>query len=188
MGAVKPMIDGVLHSLRSNWFLRFLVAGALNTLLGLTVYSAAILLRAPVWLALISRTQDLSARFLMTDIVRSIRDSTVLQTTSDYIVRDFLRPADFHNIIHSLLSSSSANVEVDCYTRAPIDKPGLLAEMQQKCCLCYEITEAPVTVNAAGTKPHYYFLNNRAADFGYIPTRASIEVILKEARAILMPG
>lgn len=46
------MIGAVLDSLRANRFLRFLVAGTLNTLLGFTIYSAAILLSAPVWLAL----------------------------------------------------------------------------------------------------------------------------------------
>jgi nucleoside-diphosphate-sugar epimerase len=133
-----------------------------------------------------SRTQDLSARFLLTDIIRSIRDVTVLQVTPDYIVRDYLHPADFFNLIHSLLSSSPANAAVDCYTRAPVDKPTLLAEMQRQFGLRYEITEAPAAVNATGIKPHYYSLNKRAAEFGYIPTRTSIEGILEETRAIFM--
>jgi putative flippase GtrA len=46
------MIDAVIRSLRLNRFLRFLVAGTLNTLLGFAVYSAAILSGAPIWLAL----------------------------------------------------------------------------------------------------------------------------------------
>lgn len=132
-----------------------------------------------------SRTQDLSARFLLTDIVRNIRDGTILQTTPDYIVRDFLHPADFCNLIHSLLSSPPANAAVDCYTRAPIDKPGLLTEMQRQLGLRYEVSQAPIAVNATGTKPYYYSLNKRAADFGYVPTRTSIQGILEEARAIL---
>lgn len=132
-----------------------------------------------------SRTQDLSARFLLTDIVRNIRDRTILQTTPDYIVRDFLHPADFCNLIHSLLSSPPANAAVDCYTRAPIDKPGLLTEMQRQLGLRYEVSQAPGAVNATGTKPYYYSLNKRAADFGYVPTRTSIQGILEEARAIL---
>lgn len=46
------MIDAVFRSLRLNRFLRFLVAGAFNTLLGFAVYSAAILSGTPIWLAL----------------------------------------------------------------------------------------------------------------------------------------
>jgi nucleoside-diphosphate-sugar epimerase len=132
-----------------------------------------------------SRTQDLSARFLLTDIIRNIRDETILQTTPDYFVRDFLHPADFSNMVRSLLSSSPANVAVDCYSCAPIDKPTLLAEMQREFGLRYEVSQAPVAVNATGTKPYYYSLNKRAADFGYVPTRTSIQGILEEARAIL---
>jgi nucleoside-diphosphate-sugar epimerase len=133
-----------------------------------------------------SRTQDLSPRFLLTDIIRNIRDGTVLQTTPDYIVRDFLHPADFSNLIHSLLTSPPVNLAVDCYSRAPVDKPSLLAEMQRQFGLRYEVTEEPVAVNATGAKPHYYSLNHRAADFGYSPTRTSIEGVLEEARAIFM--
>ncbi len=47
------MIDAVIRSLRINRFLRFLVAGAVNTLLGFAVYSAAILSGTPTWLALL---------------------------------------------------------------------------------------------------------------------------------------
>lgn len=50
--AFEPMIKAILRSLRTNRFLRFLVTGLLNTLLGFAVYSTAILSNAPVWLAL----------------------------------------------------------------------------------------------------------------------------------------
>lgn len=134
-----------------------------------------------------SRTQDLSARFLLTDIVRSLRDGTVAQTTSDYIVRDYLHPADFHGLVWSLLSSPPANTAVDCYTRAPIDKPALLAALQGQFGLRYEVVGERAGVDATGIKPYYYSLNDRAADFGYAPTRASIDGIIEEAGALLGP-
>lgn len=132
-----------------------------------------------------SRTQNLSARFLITDILRAIRDKTVLQTSPDYIVRDFLHPSDFHGLVSALLSAPAINVAVDCYSRAPIDKPSLLAAMQEKFGLRYEFAEAQAGVNATGGKPFYYSLNTRAADFGYQPALTSLEGILKEATAIL---
>ena len=72
-----------------------------------------------------SHTQDMAARFLITDILRAIRDKAVLKTSSDYIVRDYLHPSDFHKLVNVLLSFSAANAAVDCYSRAPIDKPNL---------------------------------------------------------------
>jgi len=132
-----------------------------------------------------SHTQDISARFLITDILRAIRDKAVLKTSPDYIVRDFLHPSDFYKLINALLSAPSANAAVDCYSRAPIDKPNLLAAMQEKFGLQYEITESSASVNATGNKPHYYSLSRRTADFGYQPCLTSLEGILQESEKIL---
>ena len=133
-----------------------------------------------------SHTQNISARFLITDILRAIRDKTVLKTSSAYIVRDFIHPSDFYNLVTALLASPSTNASVDCYSKAPIDKPTLLAAMQKEFGLRYEITEATVGVNATGGKPHYYSLNTRAADFGYTPCLTSLEGILLETRELLL--
>lgn len=132
-----------------------------------------------------SHTQDISARFLISDILRAIRDRTVLKTSSDYIVRDFLHPSDFYKLVSALLSAPATNVAVDSYSRAPIDKPNLLAAMQEAFSLRYEITEAVVGVNATGSKPFYYSLNTRAADFGYQPSLTSLEGVMLESKSIL---
>lgn len=132
-----------------------------------------------------SHAQDIEARFLITDIVRAIRDKTVLKTSADYIVRDFLHPSDFFRLVSTLLSASAANAVVDCYSRAPIDKPALLAAMQKEFGLRYQTTDAITSVNATGGKPHYYSLNTRAADFGYQPALTSIEGIARETEKIL---
>lgn len=132
-----------------------------------------------------SHTQDISARFLICDIVRAICDKSVLETSPDYIVRDFLHPADFYQLVVALLSAPAVNTVVDCYSQAPIDKPDLLAAMQHQFGLRYEITASHAGVNATGGKPHYYSLNTRAADFGYRPERTSLEGIAQEMQTIL---
>ncbi len=132
-----------------------------------------------------SRTQDITARFLITDILRAISDKTVLKTSPDYIVRDFLHPTDFYKLVSVLLLAPESNSAVDCYSRAPIDKPALLAAMQEKFDLKFEITEAIVSINATGGKSHYYSLNTRAADFGYQPALTSLEGVLSETKKIL---
>ena len=131
-----------------------------------------------------SHTQDMSARFLITDMLRAIRDGAVLKTSSDYIVRDYLHPSDFHDLVSAILYAPAANEVVDCYSRAPIDKPNLLAAMKEKFGLQYDISSASVSVNATGSKPYYYSLNTRAADFGYRPSLTSLEGIVKEMRAV----
>jgi nucleoside-diphosphate-sugar epimerase len=129
-----------------------------------------------------SHSQDISARFLITDIVRAIRDKTVLKTSSDYIVRDFIHPSDFYKLVVALLASPATNTVVDCYSKAPIDKPALLAAMQDNFDLRYEVIATSAGVNATGSKPHYYSLNKKAESFGYQPIITSIDALLKETR------
>jgi nucleoside-diphosphate-sugar epimerase len=132
-----------------------------------------------------SRTQDVSARFLITDILRAIRDNTVLKTSPDFIVRDFLHPSDFYKLVSALFVAPATNAVLDCYTRAPIDKSTLLIAMQEKFGLRYEITDATAGINATGSKPHYYSLNKRAAEFGYQPGLTSLEGVIQEMEAML---
>jgi len=127
-----------------------------------------------------SRTQDIEARFLITDILRAIRDQAVLKTSPDFIMRDFLHPSDFYKLVSALLVAPAENAVVDCYSQAPVDKPNLLAAMQKEFGLQYEITGTSASVNATGGKPYYYSLNTRAADFGYNPSMTSLEGIIKE--------
>ena len=134
-----------------------------------------------------SHTQDMDARFLITDILRAIRDKTVLSTSPDYIVRDFLHLSDFYKLVSALLLAPATNAAVDCYSRVPIDKPTLLTAMQNEFVLQYEITEANPSVNATGRKPHYYSMNTRAADFGYQPRLTSLEGLLIEFKKVLSP-
>jgi nucleoside-diphosphate-sugar epimerase len=132
-----------------------------------------------------SRTQDMEARFLMTDIMRAIRDKTVLMTSSDYIVRDFIHPSDFYSLINSILFAPAVNAVVDAYSKAPIDKPTLLAAMQENFGLQYETIQTGVGVNATGAKPYYYSLNKHADRFGYVPSLTSFEAVFQEAFVVL---
>ena len=132
-----------------------------------------------------SHTQDMEARFLITDIARSIRDRTVFKTSADYLVRDFIGPDDFYQLINSILNSPCMNAVLDCYSKAPIDKPTLLAAMQAHFDLHYELVQSSYGVNATGNKPYYYSVNKHAAEFGYSPTLSSLECIEKELRMFM---
>lgn len=127
-----------------------------------------------------SRTQDMNARFLITDVRRAIREQTILKVSADYMVRDYLHPIDFKNIVDVALKVPAINTAIDCYSKAPIDKQTLLTVMQEKLGLKYEVTESSDSVNATGGKPNYYSLNTRAADFGYLPRFTSLDGVLKE--------
>ena len=135
-----------------------------------------------------SHTQDLQARFLITDIVRAIRDKTVLKTSAAYMARDYLHPSDFYRLVEAILISPATNAAVDCYSKAPLNKTDLLAALQEKFGLKYEIIKSDATVNATvnatGNKKEYYSKNRRAKEFGYDPKLTSLEGILQEMKII----
>ncbi|GJJ05789.1 hypothetical protein RugamoR64_63270 [Duganella rhizosphaerae] len=134
-----------------------------------------------------SRTQDLGARFFITDIVRAIQDGSELQTSPAPMVRDFLHPSDFHRLVECVLQAPPQNMALDCYSRAPIGKAELLQAMQRHFGLRYRVAEAgpAPAVNATGAKPHYYSRNHKAAELGYRPASSSLDTVLTEAAAIL---
>jgi hypothetical protein len=127
----------------------------------------------------------MEARFLITDIARSIRDGTVFKTSAEYMARDFIGPDDFYQLINSILNSPCMNAVLDCYSKAPIDKPTLLAAMQVHFDLRYELVKSSSGINATGNKPYYYSVNKRAAEFGYSPALSSLECIEKELRMFM---
>ena len=134
-----------------------------------------------------SSTGDPAARYFAADLARAIRDKTVFKTSADPMVRDYIHPEDFHQLVDLLLAASPANRAIECYSRAPVDKLTLLREMADRHGLQYEISEAkPAIVNATGSKPYYYSTSHIAAEFGYKPKYSSLEGLVKEM-ALLFP-
>jgi nucleoside-diphosphate-sugar epimerase len=133
-----------------------------------------------------SRSQDLSARFFVTDMLRALRDGTVMHTSPDAMVRDYLHRQDFYQLVDCVLRGPAGNRAIDCYTRAPVDKATLLAAMAERFGLRYEIDQGlAAPVNATGAKPHYYSQQRLAADLGYQPAYASLDTVTSETAAIL---
>jgi nucleoside-diphosphate-sugar epimerase len=133
-----------------------------------------------------SHTQDLTARFLMTDILRAIQAGNSLKTSPDSMVRDFLHPKDFHHLVSCILEADPKNIQLDCYSLAPIEKSTLLESMSSNFGLKYDIVAGmTASINATGTKPFYYSRNHRAASIGYQPAYSSLNTVLIEASAIL---
>jgi nucleoside-diphosphate-sugar epimerase len=132
-----------------------------------------------------SHTQDIEARFLITDMMRAIRDKTVMKTSADNIVRDFIHPSDFFRLVNAILVAPEINTVIDAYSKAPIDKQTLLADMQENFGLRYEVVNSDITVNATGNKPHYYPLNSTCDHVEYQPLHTSQSVIFLEAKKII---
>jgi len=127
----------------------------------------------------VSATQDASAAFLTSDILRALQNHTTLATSASNIVRDYIGPADFHQLVQCILAAPATNTVVDCYTQAPVEKMALLAAVQDRFGLDYRVADAPVGLTATGNKNKYYSVNHRAEQFGYVPEKTSLENVLQ---------
>ena len=132
-----------------------------------------------------SRTQDMSARFLMTDIVRAIHEKVSLKISADSMTRDFLHPSDFYGLLNSILTSPPANAVVDCYSKGPIEKLNLLSALHDRFALQYELINTDAGLNATGSKPFYYSKNRSAEKFGYTPRLTALESVIMEIDAYM---
>lgn len=132
-----------------------------------------------------SRNQDLDARFFITDIVRSIRDRTVLVVSPDTIVRDYLHPSDFQQLIDIfLLKDKHINMAVDCYSKSSIDKFELLDALVDRYGLHWKLDPDMPIVNATGSKKNYFTENKIAKKLGYVPHYSSLDTICTEIDAL----
>jgi nucleoside-diphosphate-sugar epimerase len=132
-----------------------------------------------------SHTQDMEARFFITDMVRALRDNLILNTTSEIIFRDYIQSNDFYNLVKAILESPKKNIALDCYSKEAVDKITLLESMKTCFKLKFNIIENNSLINATGSKKNYYSNNKKAEEFGYIPKNTSLENIINETEKYL---
>ncbi|MGY2339203.1 NAD-dependent epimerase/dehydratase family protein [Pseudomonas sp. SDO5532_S415] len=127
-----------------------------------------------------SHRQSPDARFFLSDILRALKAGDVLGVSPENMVRDYLSPVDFFQLIEKLLTADPVNDSVDCYTLDPIDKFSLLARIKEKFGLQYDVIGDSAKLNATGSKSNYYSLNRAAEKYGYLPRESSLSGILSE--------
>jgi nucleoside-diphosphate-sugar epimerase len=127
-----------------------------------------------------SHRQSLEARFLLSDILRSLRSGVVLGVSPENMVRDYLSPIDFSQLVEKLLLASPVNDAVDCYTLNPVDKFSLLSHVSDRFGLQFQISGDGAQLNATGAKSNYYSLNRSAEKYGYLPVESSLSGVSRE--------
>ena len=132
-----------------------------------------------------SHTQNIDTRFLITDIVRAIKNKEVFKTSVDNIVRDFITPPDFYNLIQAIIDAKSTNIALDCYTKNSVSKFDLLSELKNKFGLIYDFDENIDTIDATGAKVNYYSTNKISGNIKYMPDNTSLDGIIQEMNCVL---
>ncbi len=132
-----------------------------------------------------SHKQNMDARFLITDIVRAIKNKEVFKTSAEDIVRDFITPPDFYNLVQAIIDFKHTNTALDCYTKSPVSKFDLVNELKDIYGLHYTIGESGNVVNATGAKINYYSMNKTLNKIEYSPINTSLSGVIKEIDLML---
>ncbi|EIK95631.1 hypothetical protein PMM47T1_16133 [Pseudomonas sp. M47T1] len=133
-----------------------------------------------------SHRQAPEARFFLSDILRALQAGTVLEVAPDDMLRDYLTPDDFMQLIDRILQAPACNEVVDCYSLAPVGKFELLTALGEHFGLQFAVIGNQEPVNATGPKAHYYSHNRKAEKlFGYVPGESSLNGVLREIKQAL---
>lgn len=132
-----------------------------------------------------SKNQDLSSRFFIADLLRSIINSNTCDVSPEPMIRDYLHPEDFCQIIDCILSYGHLNLAADCYSLAPVDKLTILTELENAYNLKWRFASDVDIVRATGSKSNYYSENYVLSSLGYEPKYSSIETIKTEFGKVL---
>jgi nucleoside-diphosphate-sugar epimerase len=133
-----------------------------------------------------SRFIDLSAGFLLTELINCIKNKEIFITNSQDIVRDFVHPQDLFSLIEKIVQKKEAiNDFYDVYSKAPIKKLELIAFFVKEYNLKYQIKDDLNIANTTGIKTFYYSINKKAQAIGYRPQYSSLECIKKESKEIV---
>lgn len=135
-----------------------------------------------------SRHQNMDARFFITDLFRAVKTNTVCEVSPEPMVRDYLHPKDFCQIIDCLLRIDKINMSFDCYSLSPVDKVSLLDALEKEFNLKRKFKTDIQIVRATGNKCNYYSENRALESVGYKPQFSSLDTILTEFKAILSRG
>lgn len=133
-----------------------------------------------------SRFIDLSSPFLLTEMVRSIRDKIAFKTTKDDIVRDFVSPEDLTNLVSLCIEKKGINGGFNIYSRAPIRKQEIISAFVERYGMEVDDSSEDILLSPTGVKSQYYSCDRRAGlAFGYFPNFISLDSIIAEADVLL---
>lgn len=133
-----------------------------------------------------SRHIDPAAGFLLSDIVRCVRDRSVFVTGQGDLVRDYIHPEDLFCLVNACIASGpGTNCAIDAYSREPVSKSDLLEYYRAEWDLKVEFRDGNTGVDASGKKDLYCSQFRKARDlFGYQPGYSSLETVASETRVI----
>jgi len=86
-----------------------------------------------------SRHINLKYKFLINELINSIKNNTVFHTDKNNNVRDYIHPFDLYSIVINCINNKDNNVAIDIKSKKPISKFELLEYLKKQYNLKFEI-------------------------------------------------
>ena len=132
-----------------------------------------------------SRYIDLNASFFICQLVNAIKNKTVLDTDSNDMMRDFIHPSDFFNLIERCIIRHHLNDVFDVYSKKPISKFEILNTIKNNHDFQFKITKESIISSPTGMKKKYFSSSQKASKIGYEPEFTSLDTIQDEIKFLL---
>lgn len=132
-----------------------------------------------------SRFIDLESRFLLTEIISSIKEGKEFFTGPDNIVRDYIHPNDLYSLVEKCIDRKSINDVLDVYSLKAVNKFGILDYFVAEYGLKYKVRDDIKISAITGIKDNYYSKNKKAQNIDYYPQFTSMECIAQEISEII---
>ena len=129
-----------------------------------------------------SRFMDLSSKFLISEVISSIKQNKKLVTNEFDFYRDYIHPKDLFLLLKKCINNNPINDVFDLYSKKPIGKFDLLDSLRDNFGLQYQVVPNSGFSSPTGFKENYYSKSRKAKLLGYEPQYSSIETIVNEMK------
>jgi nucleoside-diphosphate-sugar epimerase len=132
-----------------------------------------------------SKFIDVNSGFFMSELIKSLINKSEFVTDKENIVRDYVSPTDFYDLIKNCISFKKINDVFDIYSKKPVSKFQLLEAFVNKFDLKFKSVEKNISKSPTGFKKNYYSLSRKVEKINYYPKSSSFETIIAETNAFL---
>lgn len=130
-----------------------------------------------------SKRQKTNSSFLVVNLINAIKSNRVFETSMDNLWRDYIGANDFYNLLNCIVQAKEANVSLDCFTKAPVDKISLLNIFKENFSLNFKFSEFQKLDIQPNSRKYYFSLKrNYLTSIGYQPTLSSTDLLLSVAK------
>jgi nucleoside-diphosphate-sugar epimerase len=136
-----------------------------------------------------TRYIDLNSSYLVTEMLRAIKENKVFETDNRDIIRDYIHPRDLARFVMLCMSVEERNCALDLYSLEAVRKSEIIKCFKDRFHLRVRKSETPTAASPTRDKLKYVSTNHSAEQIlGYEPRYTSLECLIEEADAIVRAG